>query len=83
MENKILTIMKEVLDDPNVNSHTTSETCENWDSMHHLMLMSELEEAFGMEFDPEQMAQMKDFASIKAMIERGWPFLYSHALNCV
>ena len=24
----------------------------------------------GMEFDPEQMAQMKDFASIKAMIER-------------
>ena len=70
MENKILTIMKEVLDDPNVNSHTTSETCENWDSMHHLMLMSELEEAFGMEFNPEQMAQMKDFASIKAMIER-------------
>ena len=62
MENKILTIMKEVLDDPNVNSHTTSETCENWDSMHHLMLMSELEEAFGIE--------MKDFASIKAMIER-------------
>ena len=70
MENKILTIMREVLDDANVSTDTTSENCENWDSLHHLMLMSELEEAFGVDFTPEQMATMKDFQSIKAMIEK-------------
>ncbi|MGM9868303.1 MAG: acyl carrier protein [Sodaliphilus sp.] len=70
MENKILTIMREVLDDANVHLGTTSENCENWDSLHHLMLMSELEEAFGMDFTPEQMATMKDFQTIKGMLEK-------------
>ncbi|UKI43864.1 MAG: acyl carrier protein [Porphyromonadaceae bacterium] len=42
---------------------------KNWDSLHHLMLISELEDAFGVEFDPEEMAEMKTFAQVKSTLE--------------
>lgn len=69
MENKILSIMKEVLDEGNLDVTCSQETCENWDSLHHLMLMSELEDAFDVELDLDEMAQMKSFAEIKLMLE--------------
>lgn len=50
--------MKDVFDVSDLNNTCTQETCENWDSLHHLMLISELEDAFGVEFDPEEMAEM-------------------------
>ena len=33
------------------------------------MLISELEDAFGVEFDPEEMAEMKTFAQVKSTLE--------------
>lgn len=69
MENKILSIMKEVLDESTLEVTCSQETCENWDSLHHLMLMSELEDAFDVELDLDEMAQMKSFAEIKMMLE--------------
>ena len=58
--------MKDVFDVSDLDNTCTQETCENWDSLHHLMLISELEDAFGVEFDPEEMAEMKTFAQVKS-----------------
>ena len=69
MENKILSIMKDVFDVSDLDNTCTQETCENWDSLHNLMLISELEDAFGVEFDPEEMAEMKTFAQVKSTLE--------------
>lgn len=61
--------MKDVFDVSDLDNTCTQETCENWDSLHHLMLISELEDAFGVEFDPEEMAEMKTFAQVKSTLE--------------
>lgn len=34
--------MKDVFDVSDLDNTCTQETCENWDSLHHLMLISEL-----------------------------------------
>lgn len=67
MEEKILEIMYSVFAPCNVTVETSQKTCEKWDSLNHLNLIVELEDAFDMEFDPEEIAEMKSF---KAVIEK-------------
>ncbi len=62
--------MKEVFGTSNIDTTCSQDSCENWDSLHHLMLISELEEAFEVEFDPEEMAEMKSYAEVMAALER-------------
>ena len=69
MEDKILEVMKEVFETSDIDASCSQETCGNWDSLHHLMLISELEDAFDVEFEPEEIAEMKSFAKVKAMLE--------------
>ena len=69
MEDKILAVMKEVFDTEALDATCSQDTCDNWDSLHHLMLISELEEAFDVEIEPEEMAEMKDFAKVKATLQ--------------
>lgn len=64
LEEKILGIMREVFDTTDVNNQTSQRNCENWDSLRHLSLASELEEAFDIELEPEEIGQMTDFSRV-------------------
>lgn len=68
MEKKILEIMKEVFETANIDTSCSQSNCPNWDSLHHLNLIMVLEESFDIEFEPEEIAQMKDFNSILKII---------------
>lgn len=68
MKEKILKIMREVLEDNNVNEKTSQSNCSNWDSMHHLNLAVELEDAFDISLEPEEIADMKSFNDILKII---------------
>lgn len=46
------------------------ETVEEWDSVHQLSLISELEEAFDIMFDPEDIMEMTSYANGKVLLER-------------
>jgi acyl carrier protein len=59
MKEKVIEIMKEVLETEDISLNTSQENCENWNSLRHLNLVSELEEAFNMEFEPEEIADIK------------------------
>ena len=37
---------------------------ENWDSLRHLSLIVELESAFGISFEPEEISKMNSFQSV-------------------
>lgn len=69
MENKIIEIMKSVFNTDAVTESTNQNNCEKWDSLRHLNLIVELEEAFDLEFEPEEIAEMKSFEAIKKLIE--------------
>ncbi len=64
LEEIILGIMREVFDTTDVNEQTSQRNCENWDSLRHLSLASELEEAFDIELEPEEIGQMTDFSRV-------------------
>ena len=51
-----------------VNTDASQKNCERWDSLHHLMLASELEEFFGIELEPEEIAEMTDFTRVVEMV---------------
>lgn len=69
MDEKIIEIMKSVFNTDAINHETDQHNCDKWDSLHHLNLIVELEDAFDMEFEPEEIAEMKSFEAVKKVIE--------------
>ena len=69
LEDKVLEIMREVFEMENVSTDASQKNCERWDSLHHLSLASELEEAFDIDLEPEEIADMTDFSRVIALLE--------------
>ena len=69
MEEKVLEIMREVFGVKEVTIDASQKNCEQWDSLRHLALASELEDAFDLELEPEEIAEMTDFSRVIAMLE--------------
>ena len=70
MKEKVIEIMKDVLETEDISLNTSQENCESWNSLRHLNLVSELEEAFNMEFEPEEIADMHSVNSIIEIIKK-------------
>ena len=52
-----------------VHDSTDPSSVPRWDSMQHLILVSGLEEEFGVDVDPEEAVEMyRDFATIKRVV---------------
>ena len=49
--------------------HSSPETIENWDSLHHLNLVLGLEGAFDVQFSPEEIANMQSVESIALLVQ--------------
>ena len=69
MEEKILDVLRTVLEDPTIGADCSQENCENWDSLRQLTVCFELEGAFGIQFEPDEMEAMKSVEDIKRVIE--------------
>ena len=54
----------------NLNDNYGKETVEEWDSVHQLSLISELEEAFDIMFDPEDIMEMISYAKGKELLKK-------------
>lgn len=68
MEEKVLEILKNVFELDSVDATCSQETCEKWDSMGQLNLVVELEDAFDVSLEPEQIAEMKSVQDIVRII---------------
>lgn len=70
MEEKILNVLKTVLELKTVDKSISTANCEAWDSMAQLNLVVELETEFDVSFEPEEIAEMNSFGSIKEMLAK-------------
>jgi acyl carrier protein len=70
MDERILKIMREILEDDTIDASCNKQNCEKWDSLHQLNLVAELEEEFNIEFEPEEIVEMKSFDKIKVLIDK-------------
>lgn len=68
MDEQIIEIMKRVFNTDAISTSTNQSSCDKWDSLHHLNLIVELEDAFDTEFEPEEIAEMKSFEMVKKIL---------------
>ncbi|MBD5331394.1 MAG: acyl carrier protein [Bacteroides sp.] len=68
MDEKIITIMQEAFNTSQITPQTDQNNCEKWDSLHHLNLIVELENAFDVEFEPEEIAEMRSFEAVSRIL---------------
>lgn len=64
MEAKVIEILKNVCETQNVNAESNQSNTENWDSLHQLNLVVELEDTFNVSLEPEEIAEMTSVANI-------------------
>lgn len=64
LEEQVLAIMRDVFETEDVSALSSQNNCGRWDSLHHLTLASELEEAFDIELEPEEIGAMTDFTRV-------------------
>ena len=64
MEEKVLEILKDVFELDTVDKTCSQSTCEKWDSMGQLNLVAELEDAFDVNLEPEEIGEMKSFDDV-------------------
>lgn len=64
MKQKILEILKDTFDLDNVDATCSQESCDAWDSMGQLNLVADLEDAFDITLEPEEIGSMKSFDDI-------------------
>ncbi len=66
---KIIKIIQTVIgNDTEITLDSTKENTLNWDSLNHLNLIVELEDAFDIRFSPEEMEEMVSVNSIIKII---------------
>lgn len=69
MKDEVKDVFKRVLNITDVPDNLSQQNCENWDSLRHLNLIVELEDAFDVSFEPEDIAEMKDLDAVLKKIE--------------
>lgn len=68
MKQKIISILKQVLEDDTVNENTSQKNCPAWDSLRHLNVALEIEDAFDISLEPEEIAAMTSVEAIERIV---------------
>lgn len=71
VKNKVYEIVANVCETEvtNINGDTTIGDFPGWDSMGHLTILSNIEEAFDINFEPEEMMDLEDVNDIIVAVE--------------
>lgn len=66
IKNKVCEIVAEIcsVEVSEVNENSTVGDFPQWDSVGHLSILSQVEEAFDISFEPEEMMEMEDVKDI-------------------
>jgi len=69
---KLIEIMSEKLSIPKeeINDETAYNVAKNWDSINHLAIVSELEDAYGIELDVDEITAMENVKVIKDILTK-------------
>ena len=53
-----------------LNAESSPQTVESWDSVQHLNLVLALEEQFAVQFEPDEMDEMKSIGAIAGILAK-------------
>ncbi len=68
---KLNKVFREVFDDDSlkITEKTTAKDVDGWDSLMHITLIAEIEDAFRMKFTMKEVTGMKNVGEMAAIIE--------------
>ena len=69
MEEKILEVLKTTFELDVVDISISQQNCEAWDSMGQLNLVADLEEAFDISLEPEEIGEMRSYNDIVRILK--------------
>lgn len=69
MEERVLEILKEIFELDSVDNTCSQQTCPAWDSMGQLNLVADLEDAFGVTLEPEEIGTMISYNDIVRILK--------------
>jgi len=71
MRKKIIRVMCDVfsLDKSDIPEDISKNTVENWDSLQHLILMSEIESRFNVKFEPEEIINVNSISDLEELLK--------------
>ena len=73
MENRVKKVMSSIfgIEESIINTETTFNNVETWDSLNHIKLILSLEEEFSIKFDDEDIIEMLSYNNIcKKIMEK-------------
>ena len=70
MEEKVLNIIKDVLELEDVDNNVSQDNCYKWDSLNHLHLILEIEREFDVSFSPEEIVEIKSVSIILNLLKK-------------
>ena len=53
-----------------ITAESSPQSIESWDSMQHLNLVLAIEERFGVQFEPEEIEEMKNIGAAAALVDK-------------
>jgi len=68
MKDEIVEVLKRTFELDKIDETISQKNCTQWDSLHHLNMIVELESVFDVTFEPEEIAEMKSFTAIEKML---------------
>lgn len=68
---KLTTIFREVFNDNNlvINDGMTANDVENWDSLTHMLMITKVEEVFGIKFKLKELNKLKRVGDLVMCVE--------------
>ena len=67
IENKIIAILTDVLNKDKINSETSQENTEEWDSLTYLTILTHLEKEFNIDINGKNI---NEFGSVKKIVNQ-------------
>lgn len=69
---QLLSVFRRVFENDSINiqDSTTADDIENWDSMTHLMLITEIEKDFSIEINGMDIMNLHNVGNLASLIER-------------
>lgn len=64
MEKKIIEILQKIFEDTDITESSSQDNIPEWDSMKQLNIAFEIENEFGIELEPEEIASLKSVTAI-------------------
>ena len=61
MEDKLLQILKDTLENKNIDKRVSQENCDEWDSMAHLNIIIAIEDEFDISIEPDDIVTLLNF----------------------